>query len=110
MTVNESGAQGRTNEIPKDSGTIHQTIIVKGAEPKTNGLGVAGFVLALLGLFLSLVPILGWIIWFLGFLFSLIGVFKVPRGLAIAGLIISVIGFIVLVAFIGLIAAAIVSQ
>ncbi len=65
--------------------------------PKKNGLGTAGFVLALIALFLGWVPFLGWVMWFLGLLFSFIGVFKAPRGLAIAGLIISLIGIILLI-------------
>ena len=64
--------------------------------PKTNGMGVAGFVLALLGLFLGWVPVLGWVLWVLGLIFSLVGVFRTPKGLAIAGLIITFIGLIVL--------------
>lgn len=59
-------------------------------------MGVAGFVLALLGLFLGWVPVLGWVLWVLGLIFSLVGVFRTPKGLAIAGLIITFIGLIVL--------------
>ena len=60
----------------------------------SNGTGTAGFVLALIGLILSWIPIIGFIGWILlgiGLILSLIGVFFKPRGLAIAGLIISVI-------------------
>ncbi len=70
--------------------------VVQQAVPKKNGLGTAGFVLAIIALFLGWVPFLGWVMWFLGLLFSFIGVFKAPRGLAIAGLIISLIGIILL--------------
>lgn len=107
MNEDPNGDKQCANEIPQGPGPIHQTIIVQGAAAKTNGLGVAGFVLALLGLILCWVPILSWLIWLLGFLFSLIGIFKRPRGLAAAGLIISVINFIFLVALVGLIMAAI---
>lgn len=55
------------------------------APAQGNGLGVTGFVLALLGIFLFWVPFLGWLLWVLGLIFSAIGVFKTPRGLAIAG-------------------------
>lgn len=68
---------------------------------KKNGLGTAGFVLALLAIFLGWVPVLGWIMWFLGALFSVIGLFRMPRGLAIAGTVISFIDLIVLVFVIG---------
>ncbi|GHU12585.1 hypothetical protein FACS1894161_1140 [Spirochaetia bacterium] len=63
---------------------------------RSNGIGVTGFVLALISLLLSWAPIVGWIIWFLGLLFSFIGMFKSPRGLAVAGFIISLIGIIIL--------------
>ena len=74
-------------------------------EVKRNGLGTAGFILALLSLIFSWVPILDYIIWFLGALFSFIGVFKRPRGLAIAGLIISFIGIILILVIVGGLAA-----
>ena len=83
-----------------------QQIIIQHQPPKSNGLGTAGFVLALIGLILCWIPILDWILWLLGLIFSFIGVFKAPRGLAIAGLIISFIGIIILIAIIGVMAAA----
>jgi hypothetical protein len=70
-----------------------------------NGIGVAGFVLALLGLIFSWVPVIGWIFWLLGLIFSAVGMTKKPKGLAIAGLIISLIDLIVLVALAGALAA-----
>ena len=66
---------------------IQNTIV----EKPSNGIGTAGFVLSLICFFLSWIPILSWILGFLGFLFSFIGVFKKPRGLAITGLIFSII-------------------
>lgn len=78
-----------------------QTIIIK--QKESNGLGTAGFVLSIISLFLGWIPLLGWLLWILGLIFSLIGIFKKPRGFAIAGLIISLIGLILLVfIFIGL--------
>lgn len=73
---------------------------------KKNGIGTAGFILALIGLIFCWVPVLDYILWFLGLLFSFIGVFKKPRGLSIAGLIISCIGIIIILAVIGAVAAA----
>lgn len=90
------------------AGGAQQTIVINQTENKSNGLGTAGFVLALIGLFLSWVPILGWILWFLGLIFSSIGIFKKPRGLAIAGLVISLIGLIILILVLGAIGAALV--
>lgn len=77
--------------------TQGQTIIVNQVEKKSNGIGTAGFVLSLISLFLGWIPFLGWLLWLLGVIFSFIGVFKQPRGLAIAGLIISFIGIILLI-------------
>lgn len=64
---------------------------------KKNGIGTAGFILAIIGLVFCWVPVLDYILWFLGLLFSFIGVFKKPRGLSIAGLIISCIGIILII-------------
>ena len=76
-------------------------------EKKSNGLGTAGFVLALLGVILCWIPILNWILWLLGLIFSFIGVFKKPKGLAITGLVLSFISIIVIIAVLGAVAAAI---
>ncbi|WP_282190800.1 hypothetical protein [Adlercreutzia caecimuris] len=59
---------------------------------------MAGFVLALIGVFTSWVPVLGWVVWLLGAVLSVIGVFRVPRGLAIAGTVLSFIDLILLLA------------
>lgn len=73
---------------------------------KSNGLGVAGFILAIIALFLGWIPVIGWVIWILGLLFSFIGIFKAPRGLAIAGLIISLLALLVIVGFTGWVTTA----
>lgn len=82
------------------------TVNIQAPAAAKNGLGTAGFVLALLGIFLCWVPVLGWILWILGALLSIIGVFKKPKGLAIAGVIISFIDVIILLLVIGGCAAA----
>ena len=80
-----------------------QTIIINQQERRsTNGLGTAGFILALLGLIFSWVPGLGWA---LGLIFSFVGIFRTPRGLAIAGLVISCIALIVLIILVSAIAS-----
>jgi len=81
----------------QDLNTQGQTIIVTQKENSSNGIGTAGFVLSLISLFLGWIPFIGWLLWVLGVIFSFIGVFKKPRGLAIAGLIISFIGIILLI-------------
>lgn len=83
-----------------------QTIIINQDEKKSNGIGTAGFVLALIALFLGWIPILGWIIWLLGLILSFVGIFKKPKGLSIAGLVISLIGVILLIVVFGVIGAA----
>ena len=64
-------------------------------------MATAGFVRALLTLFLGWIPLLGWVMWLLGLIFSAIGLGNAGkldgegRGLAIAGLIISFLGIII---------------
>tara|TARA_B100000767_G_scaffold251572_1_gene254713 strand:- start:394 stop:1005 length:612 start_codon:yes stop_codon:yes gene_type:complete len=67
-------------------------------QKKSNRIGTAGFVIALIVLFVYIFcstfylfypTFLGSIIWLLGLIFSIVGVFKSPKGLSIAGLIIS---------------------
>lgn len=83
-----------------------QTILVREQRYKSNGLGTAGFITSLLGLLLSWIPVLGWILWLVGALLSLIGVFKSPKGLAITGLILSLITLGIGMLFIELIGSA----
>ncbi|MBN2727618.1 MAG: hypothetical protein JXR53_00170 [Bacteroidales bacterium] len=84
-----------------------QTVIINQINKKTNGIGTAGFVLALIAILLGWAPVVGWVLWLLGLIFSFAGLFKAPRGLAIAGLIISLIGIILLITVLGAIAASI---
>ena len=53
--------------------------------------------LSILGLVLCWVPIANLILWFLGLLFSFIGMFKRPKGKAIAGLVISIVCLVTLI-------------
>ena len=69
------------------------------AAPSENGLGIAGFILSLIGLVSCglLSP--------LGLVFSFAGMFRRPRGLAIAGLVLGLLGslwVVIAVVFIGL--------
>ncbi|MDR1898082.1 MAG: hypothetical protein LBR10_14975 [Prevotellaceae bacterium] len=83
-----------------------QTIIINQPANKTNGVGTAGFVLALISLFFGWIPVLGWILWALGLILSFAGVFKSPRGLAITGLVISLLDLILLLTVFGALLAA----
>lgn len=82
---------------------INQTVA---APQASNGIGTAGFVLSIVAILLFWAPVLDWILWILGLVFSLIGVFRKPRGLAIAGLVISLIGLIAILLIAGAIAVA----
>ena len=50
-----------------------------------NGIGIAGFVLSIIAVFSSSVPVARWIVWILGFIFSIVGMTKKPRGWGVAG-------------------------
>ena len=95
-----------TEDLNGTQDTSKQTIIVNQIEKKTNGVGTAGFVLALIALFVGWIPVLGWIVWVLGLILSFVGVFKSPKGLSIAGLVISLIGIILLIVVFAGVAAA----
>lgn len=82
-----------------------QAVYVNVPAKQSNGIGTTGLVFSILGLFLGWIPVLGWIVWVLGVLFSFIGLFKSPRGCAIAGFIISFIWLIIFVFAIGSIAS-----
>ena len=71
---------------------VQQHVIIQQIGSPSNGLGTAGFVLGLVGLIIF--PI-GIVFGPLGFILSFVGLFKIPRGLAIAGFILSPLGFII---------------
>lgn len=106
--VQPQPAQPQMGQPFQTTNATQQAVYVNMGEgaKKSNSLGTAGLVLAIIAFFFCWVPGLGWILWFLGMLFSFIGVFKTPRGCAIAGLIISFIGLIILISVVGAIAAA----
>ncbi len=94
----------------KETTGSQQTVIIQQAPSQgSNGLGTAGFILALLALIFCWVPVLDWSLWILGLVLSFCGVFKAPKGLAIAGLVISLIGLILIVVVFGAIATAVAS-
>jgi hypothetical protein len=75
------------------------TVVVEGSN--SNSIGIAGFIIALLGLVFCWVPLVNLILWFLGLIFSLIGLFKSPRGMAIAGLVLSLIIIFIIISIWG---------
>ncbi len=77
-------------------------------QQQTNGMGIAGFVLSLIAFFGCALPYASGPLWLLGLIFSIIGLNRQPRGLAIAGLVISLLGIAVILAvifFVGMAAA-----
>lgn len=96
--------QDKENSNQNNQGHIYINNV---QQKEHNGIGTAGFVISLIALFSAWIPVLGWILWVLGALFSLIGLFKSPRGLAVSGLIISVLGFIILLLGVELLSAII---
>ncbi|MHC5226603.1 hypothetical protein [Ignatzschineria sp. LJL83] len=66
------------------------------AAPNGNTVGLIGFIFAIIAIFTSWIPFLGFICWIAGVVLSIIGLFKAPRGFAIAGTVISFIGVILL--------------
>lgn len=76
-----------------------QTVYVQSAPAPGNGLGVAGFVLGLLGLIFCWVPGLGITMALLGVILGGVGISTgkkkgAPTGLAIAGLVLGIIALI----------------
>ena len=65
------------------------------APTQTNGLGIAGFVLSLVGLLFCWIPFFDAIISIIGVILSAFGMKKQPKGLAIAGLAIGIVALII---------------
>lgn len=82
--------------------------------PASNGMAIAGLVLAICAIAVSWLPGVNFVCWILGLIFSILGLRNANRGspyrgLAIAGLAISLAGIvliIVLIIFVGLVAVA----
>jgi hypothetical protein len=84
-------------------------------EQPRNGLGVAGFVLGLVGLLFSFIPFVGVIAWplvILGLVFSVIGYSRgrkgraTNKGLAMAGIVLSVLGLLVCILYVAVFSKA----
>jgi len=90
--------ENKSNESIPQGG---QQIIINQVEKKSNGVGTAGFVLALIGFLFGWIPLIGFFLgggfWLLGLILSFAGVFKKPRGLAITGLILSLGNLFILI-------------
>ncbi|QQU03614.1 hypothetical protein [Myroides odoratus] len=71
-----------------------------------NPIGLTGFILSIVAIVLSWLPIIGWLCWLVGLVLSIVGLFRRPKGFAIAGLIISLIGFVIMFILLGLLGLA----
>ena len=101
--VNQANPQYPVYASQQPQQANQTTVIVN--DRKSNGVGTAGFIFALMGIIFSWVPVVDFIVWFLGAFLSFIGLFKAPRGLAITGFILSIIGIIIIISIFGSIAA-----
>lgn len=72
---------------------------------QSNPLGLVGFILSLCALVFCWVPYLNWLLLIGALVLSIIGVTKQPKGLAIAGIIISGVVLVVYFLIIGLLLA-----
>lgn len=95
--IHSDKAEVSTGQGSNAPGAQVTNIHVHAPSVKKNGLGTAGFVFALIGLVTSWVPVLGWIMWLLGAILSVAGIFRSPKGLAVAGTVISFIDVIILI-------------
>ncbi|WP_158962146.1 hypothetical protein [Myroides fluvii] len=71
-----------------------------------NNIGLTGFILSIVAIVISWVPLVGWLCWLVGLILSIVGLFRRPKGFAIAGLIISLIGFIIMFVLLGILGLA----
>ena len=97
------------NRIPEQPAKPVTNVYVQNVvqSPQKNSLGTAGFALSLVALVVGWFPVVGWIVWFLGAIFSTIGIFRKPRGLAIAGACISFFWLIIFVLIFGVLMTAV---
>ena len=102
--IPNSAPQQTPQPLQAPSVVINNSVV---QQKRSNGLGVAGLVIALIGAIFCWVPVLGFVLWLLGAIFSTIAVFKKPYGLAIAGYVISFIVTILFATVLGAVLSAI---
>ncbi|AEB07624.1 hypothetical protein Corgl_1525 [Coriobacterium glomerans PW2] len=85
----QQGSYQNCTVPPAVPGMPATNINVQIPPPQKNSFGTAGFVLSVISIFLGMIPLLGQVLWLLGTIFSVMGLFKTPKGLAIAGTVIS---------------------
>ncbi|GAA4840154.1 hypothetical protein GCM10023201_32500 [Actinomycetospora corticicola] len=116
MTMQQGGPQQGQYGHPSQYGWVQMPaggVPVPPPEPR-NGIATAGFVVALVGAVLALIPIIGivsWVISPVGLVLSIAGIVAaskhgVGRGLAIAGAVLGVIGLIICMIWVAAIGSA----
>ena len=110
MEVNTPPPYESRNEEQQDKPVTNVYVQNVVPTPRKNSLGTTGFVLSLVALVVGWFPVVGWIVWVLGAIFSTIGIFRKPRGLAIAGVCISYFWLIVFVLIFGVFMTAVVAD
>lgn len=110
MEVNTPPPYESRNEEQQDKPVTNDYVQNAVPTPRKNPLGTAGFALSLVALVVGWFPVVGWIVWVLGAIFSTIGIFRKPRGLAIAGACISFFWLIIFVLIFGVFMTAVVAD
>lgn len=104
--INQQTAQGDGQGQGQGGTTIINNYIQAPSET-SNTIGLTGFILSIVAFILSWIPLLGGLLWLVGAILSIIGLFKAPRGFAIAGTVISFLMiFVFLFFFMGFIMLA----
>ena len=110
MEINTPPPYESRNEEQQDKPVTNDSVQNAVPTPRKNPLGTAGFALSLVALVVGWFPVVGWIVWVLGAIFSTIGIFRKPRGLAIAGACISFFWLIIFVLIFGVFMTAVVAD
>lgn len=110
-------ARPQTQDQPnQQQPVVHANVQVDGVKPATSGMAIASLVLGILAILFSFIPVVNgfsFVLVILGIIFGIVGIVgtgvgkKGGRGLAIAGLVISVIACIVTIAINALFVAAV---
>ncbi|MDD6927706.1 MAG: hypothetical protein PUI89_00225 [Bacteroidales bacterium] len=110
MEVNTPPPYENQNKEQQDKPVTNVYVQNVVQSPRKNSLGTTGFALSLVALVVGWFPVVGWIVWVLGAIFSTIGIFRKPRGLAIAGACISFFWLIIFVLIFGVFMTAAVAD
>lgn len=84
-----------------NSTSHNEKVVIVNKGSSGGGCATAGFVMAILGLLFGWIPVFGWIIWLIGVVLCVIGLFGESWGLSLLGILISFIDFFIISALIG---------